>query len=111
MENPILQALTNLEQLAKLRLDRIRELEEQIVFLKTEVYKYSYVPNTNWWLRDEAIRQMEEYLVDLANLSKLVRAGDGTATAQALIAIAERLERLVELGEKQQGRETTLGTV
>ena len=113
MENPILQALTNLEQLAKLRLDRIRELEEQIVFLKTEVYKYSYVPNTNRNRPCSSTKgeAMEEYLVDLANLSKLVRAGDGTATAQALIAIAERLERLVELGEKQQVRETTLGTV
>ena len=30
MENPILTELTNLEQLAKLRIDRIRELQEQI---------------------------------------------------------------------------------
>ena len=42
------------------------------------------------------------YLIDLANLSKLVRAGDGTATAQALIAIAERLERLVELNQEHK---------
>ena len=52
-----------------------------------------------------------KYLIELADLNKRVRAGDGIGTAQALIAIAERLERLVELGEARQSSEDFRDTV
>ena len=51
------------------------------------------------------------YLIDLKELMGKAVPESETAQVQALIAIAERLERLVELGEARQSSEDFRDTV